>query len=87
VAEGDVIAGLTGEHQQRYQFLGAALALAERHQRRARPGEVRVRAALAAAAAAGSSPFRFVRPGAGAASEGGGCEDGDEDVCLEEAAY
>ena len=39
VAEGDVIAGLTGAHQQRYLFFGAAVARAERHQRRARPGE------------------------------------------------
>ena len=66
VAEGDVIAGLTGAHQQRYQFFGTAVVRAEYHQRRAQPGEVRVQAAVAAAAAAADCfMFSFSDPEGG----------------------
>jgi class 3 adenylate cyclase len=70
VAEGGVIAGLTGAQRQLYQFFGAAVASAERHQRRARPGEVRLQAAVVAAAA--DDGFRFESVGSGSAGTTGG---------------
>jgi class 3 adenylate cyclase len=78
VAEGDVIAGLTGAHQQRYLFFGGAVTRAERHQRRARPGEVRVQAAVAAAA---GDAFAFSAPGEGDGPEECAGEE-EEDLVL-----
>ena len=68
VAEGDVIAGVTGAHRQRFQCLGHALAHAERLQRAAAPDEIRVHPAVAAAAA--GERFRFAPGGAHAEDEG-----------------
>ena len=91
VAEGGLLAGLTGAHRQRYQFFGEAVAQAEHHQRRARPGEVRVQAAVAAAAAATTTTaaaadgFLFLEPECGEANGndgGGGSSGSGQDLLL-----
>ena len=65
VAEGDIIAGVLGSRQSRFQVIGPALSMAEDLQREASPGEIRVAPAVAAADNAGR--FRFVAGGAGEA--------------------
>ena len=83
VAEGDVVAGLTGAHRQRYVFFGAAVARAEGLQRRAQPGEILVQASVAAAASAAGDGFAFCSPcGIDGDAGDAGVEEGGADLVL-----
>jgi class 3 adenylate cyclase len=82
VAEGDVVAGLTGAHRQRYVFFGAAVARAEGLQRRAQPGEILVQASVAAAAAAARDGFIFFPCGREGDAGDAGVEEGGADLVL-----